>query len=104
MNLSELDKRITLQYKTKVPNNRGGFVSTWADFSTVWAKTWTVSSSEGDSGGQVVLSRTRKFKIQYRNVLKSEWRVSYKGKYYDITAIDPDENNEFVFLTCKEAA
>jgi SPP1 family predicted phage head-tail adaptor len=78
----------------------GGKITAWADVATVWAKAWTVSSNE-QAG---TLLRVQKFKIRFRSVLKSAWRVKYGDRYFNITGIDPDENNEFIFLTCKEAA
>ena len=96
---TELNKRITLQYQTKVPTGMGTFTVTWVDAVTVWAKSWTVSSTE--SSGD--MTRTQKFKIRYRTVLKPYWRVKYKDRYFAILGIDPDEEDNVLYLTCKEA-
>jgi len=103
MRSGELSKRITLQYKTRVPDEHGGFNETFVDACTVWAKAWTVSSGEIVAGNQMNMIRIQKFKIRYRTILKSHWRVKFRDKYFAITGIDPDEKNKEIFLTCKEA-
>jgi SPP1 family predicted phage head-tail adaptor len=95
---SELDQRITLQYAVKTANGKGGFTTTWATHATVWAKHWTVSSNEGDAG----LNRIDKFKIRNRKLMRVDWRILWKGRYFDIASIDPDDRNEFIFLIAKE--
>lgn len=101
-NPSELDKRITIQYPTKVPDGMGGFTTTWVDAATVWAKAWTVSSSESVSGSRPALIRIQKFKIRYRYILQAEWRVKWGERYFNITGIDPDERLIYTYLTCAE--
>lgn len=80
----------------------GGFTETWADQATVWAKAWTVSSSEGTGGMQTSMIRVQKFGIRYRSVLRSDWRVKWGIRYFAITGIDPI-GREWIYLTCKEA-
>lgn len=103
MDSGQLNKRISLQYPTKTPDGMGNFDVSWTDACTVWAKAWTVSSSEGTAGMQTTLTRIQKFCIRFRSVLKGSWRVKYGDRYFSITSIDPDENNEYIYLTCKEA-
>ncbi len=64
MQSGELNKRITLQYKTKAPDGMGGFADTYVTAATVWAKAWSVSSTEGIAGAQVTMVRIQKFKIR----------------------------------------
>lgn len=104
-NIGELDKRIDLLAPTRVADGMGGFVETRVVVASgVWAKAWTVSSSEGVEGGQMTMTRVQKFKIRYRSVLKGSWIVRYGGNYFSLKAIDPDERNVFIFLTCEEVA
>jgi SPP1 family predicted phage head-tail adaptor len=102
--IGELNKRITLQAQIRTSDGMGGFVTGWTDIIPIWAKAWTVSSTEQSGASQLSLIRVQKFKIRYRSVLKSSWRVKYGDRFFNITGIDPDEKNEFIFLTCKEAA
>ena len=103
MQIGELNRRITFQYATKVSDGMGGFTETWGDIATVWAKKWTVSSSELTADMQVNMVRVQKFCIRYRSVLLPSWRIKYGTTFYNITGIDPDEKNEFIYLTAKES-
>jgi len=104
MLIGELNRQITLQYKTKVSDGMGGATVTWNNAATVWAKAWTVSSNERSQSMQNALVRVQKFKIRYRNVLKSSWRVKWGTRYFNIVGIDPDQKNEFMYLTCEEVS
>ena len=100
--IGELKERITFQYATKASDSMGGITPTWTDYTTVWAKAWTVSSNEQTDAKQMSLTRIQKFKIRYRSILKSSWRIKWGTRYFNITAVDPDDKREFMFLTCKE--
>ena len=103
MQIGELNRQIKLQAPEKVSNGTGGFITTYVTKATVWAKKWTVSSSEMTSDMKVNMVRVQKFCIRYRSVLPPSWRINYGTAYYNITGIDPDEKNEFIYLTVKEA-
>jgi SPP1 family predicted phage head-tail adaptor len=101
--IGEMRERIILQYPSKVSDSMGGFTVTWTDYATVFAKAWSTESAEAQAAKQTSLIRVQKFKIRYRSVLKSSWRIKWGVRYFNITAIDPDAKKEFLFLTCKEA-
>ena len=103
MRSGELNKYITIQHPTKASDGMGGFTETWTDAASVWAKAWTVSSVEGPAGMQMTMIRIQKFKIRYRSVFKPDWRIKWGNRYFAITGIDPDDKNDFLYLTCKEA-
>lgn len=102
MSIGELNRRIALQYPTRVSDGMGGFTVTWVTTATVWAKAWTVSSVEDILGAAIQMVRVQKFKIRYRLVLKPEWRIQYRKRNFEITGIDPDDRDEFIFITAKE--
>ena len=102
MQVGRLNRRVTLQYPTRTRDSMGGYVDTWADAATVWARKFSVSSTETKSGLQVAMIRVQKFVIRYRHVLRPSWRIKYGDIYFNITSIDPDEKNEFMFITVEE--
>lgn len=102
--IGELRERIVLQCPTLASDPAGGEIKTWTDYATVFAKAWSTDSAEAQAAKQTSLIRVQKFKIRYRNVLKSSWRIKWGVRYFNITAIDPDTKREFLFLTCKENA
>jgi len=95
-----LNERITLQYSTIASDSMGKVTTTWNDHATVWAKHWTVSSNENDTG----LARIDKFKIRFRKLMRGSWRLCWRDQYYNVTASDPDDRRKFIFLTTKEMA
>lgn len=102
--IGELREQITIQYPTLASDPAGGTIRTWTDYATVWAKAWSTDSAEAQAAKQSSLIRVQKFKIRFRNIFKSSWRIKWGTRYFNITAIDPDDKREFMFLTCKENA
>lgn len=102
LNAGELDKRIDIQAPVKTPDGVAGTSTSWLTVATVWAKKWTVSSSDKTEANQTVLARTTKFKIRFRRGMRSEYRIKHGNQYFEINGIDPDAEKEALFLTCKE--
>lgn len=105
MRIGALNKLITIQYTTKVPNGMGGFTSTWADHDTAWAAIWPVSASEQVQAGQQVMTITHNIRIRYRSKFKPSWRIRFGDRYFAIVSVtNPNESNRWLDLMCKEAA
>ena len=105
MNIGDLNKRITLQYQTKVSDGLGAFTTTWVDACEVWAAIWPVSSAEIVQANSPTMLVTTKIRIRYRSVIKSSWRVKFGKRYFNIVSIvNANERNEYLDLMCKEAA
>lgn len=105
--VGDMNKRISLEAPTKVSDSMGGYISTYSVVpggSNIPAQAWTTSSTEVTTGDAINVIRVQKFKIWYRTVLKGSWRVRWGIRLFSITAVDPDEKNMFIFLTCKEVA
>ena len=99
--------KVDLQSPMKIPDGLGGYISSYATVpggSNIPAQAWTTASTEAASGDYITSVRVQKFKIWYRPVLKTNWRVKWGTRYFSITAADPDDRNRFLFLTCKEVA
>ena len=104
---SDLNKRITLQAPTKVPDGMGNFDETWTDMGDpIWAGIWPTSANQSIQSLQPVGTITHRIRIRYRSVLRSSWRIKFGNRYFAIVAppINPNEKNEFLDLLCKEAA
>lgn len=103
--ISDLNKRITLQYKTIVPDGMGGFTNSWNDAGTVWAALWPTSAKEIIQANSTAMVVSHRIRIRYRRDVKGSWRVKFGTRYFAIIAItNPNEKNEFLDLMCKEAA
>jgi len=104
MDAGSLNKRITIQYSTRVSDSLGGFTLTWADVATVWAALWPVSANETVQSNQQVMTISHRIRIRYRSILRPSWRIKYGNRYFAIISIiNPEERNEWLDLMVKEA-
>jgi SPP1 family predicted phage head-tail adaptor len=100
----DLDRRITLQTPTRVPDGGGGFVDTWKDIATVWAKKTTHRSDEAVQAMAETGKATHNFRIRYRTDIKASWRIKESGKYMALIG-PPIEvvRREWMDITVREA-
>ena len=105
MIIGDLNKRVILQYQTKVADGMGGFTVSWVDAATVWAAIWPVSATETIQAAMTTMTITHRIRIRYRARLRASWRVSWAGRYFNIVSpIDPNMAHRWLDLMCKEAA
>lgn len=101
-----LNKRIQIQYPTRVSDGMGSYTNTWTDAGDpVWAGIWPVSSKELVALNSTSFEITHRIRIRYRSVFKTSWRIRFGTRYFAIVGkLNPEEKNEFLDLLCKEAA
>ncbi|MHB8110500.1 MAG: phage head closure protein [Syntrophorhabdaceae bacterium] len=105
MRIGELNKRVSLQYSTRVADGAGGFTVTWATAAEIYAAVWPVSAKETIEAGQATMTITHRIRIRYRANLKSSWRIKLGSRYFNIVSIiDQNEAHKFLDILCKEAA
>lgn len=103
--IGKLDKRLTLQYRTKVADGMGGFTDTWVTAATVWAAIWPVSAGDVIQANSTAMVVSHRIRVRYRSVLKTSWRAKFGAKYYAIVSIlNPNMENRYLDLMCKESA
>ena len=105
MRIGDLDKRITLQYPTKVADPMGGFSVSWVDKATVWAKISTLRSDEAIIAMQNSGTAIHNVVIRYRSDVKSSWRIKCGNSYWAIIGppIDINKAHKWLDIKCKEA-
>lgn len=102
---ADLNKTITLQYKTKVSDGMGGFTVTWADAATIWAGIWPISANEQIQAQASTMTITHRIRIRYRNTIKAGWRIKFADRYFNIVSIvDTNMAHRWLDVMCKEAA
>lgn len=110
--ISKLDKRITIQRQIKTASDdMGGYLSEWVDLGNmpIWAAIWPQSAKslmqEKAVDKQAVGEITHRIRIRYRRGLHISFRIKYKHRYFNITNIvNPEEDNEWLDILCKEVA
>ena len=100
----ELSRRITLERPEKVPDGGGGFTSSWVVAATVWAKITTLRSDEAIIAMQTTGTVIHNIVIRYRTDVKTNWRIGYAGKFYNIIGppIDLNKAHRYLDVKCKE--
>jgi len=100
---SEFNARLTLEYPSKVPDGGGGFTATWVLAATISAIVDEFQSEEMAIAMQTTALTVYKVKIRWRNDIKSNWRIGYKGKYYNImgSPVDIGGFHRFIFFRMK---
>jgi len=102
--IGDLNKRITIQYPTRVSDGMGNFTETWNDSDTIFAAIWPVSAKEQIQSMQNVMEITHRIRIRYMSVLRPDWRLKFGTRYFAIlSVINQNERNEWLDLLCKEA-
>jgi len=86
--IGDLRHRITFQKLTTSVNENGFEVETWEDFKTVWAAVSNLHGREYFAAAAVQAENTVKFTIRYLTGLDTTMRILFRGKQYNITAID----------------
>lgn len=108
MNIGDLDKRITIQAPTNVPDGMGNFTVTWTDICTVWAKKTTHRSDEAMQAMAVSGTALHNFRIRYRKDILGSWRIKEGNRYMNIIGppIEKDEGGgrHWLDITAKEAS
>lgn len=65
----------------------------------VWANVRYVKGVRSMSNGDMVSYNTQLVKMRYYGDISHDWLIGYKGKYYSITSINGDEQNNELQLT-----
>ena len=103
MHAGQLTKQVTIQVRTLDQDASGQPTETWATFATVYAKIAPLTGKDYLSAKQVVDDITHDVAIRYRRGVKPKMRVSYLDRTLEIlSALDPDESREWLYLKCKE--
>lgn len=108
---SEFNARITLEYQSRVSDGGGGFTDTWVAASdqgdpanpSIAAIVNEFQSDETVIAMQFSPQKIIKIQIRFRTDVKSNWRVKYKGRYYNILGdpIDVENNRRWLFFRMK---
>ena len=105
MRAGELNKRIELQYPTRVPDGMGGTSTVYVIAATVWAAIWPVSANEVVRANAPVMVVSHRIRIRYRSVMKASWRIQFGNRYFNIVSIiNPNAEGRILDIMVKESA
>ncbi|TCQ28262.1 head-tail adaptor protein [Rhizobium sp. PP-CC-3G-465] len=112
VNVSELDRRITLQRASKVANAFNEETSTWLDLAKEWARRRDASDSQKVellAAGQVGSFRVSRFTVRSSNITRSITpvdRLLHEGVIWQINGVkELDEGrHRFIEITASRDA
>lgn len=103
MNTGKLRHRATIQQLVSTDDGAGGSIETWQNVATVWAAIEPLRGNERYTAQQVQSTLTHKVTIRYREGIKPQMRLTYKGRIFDIeSVIDIEERHRWLELLCSE--
>ncbi len=86
--IEKLKHRITLQRLVSMVNSNGFEEQSWVDVASVWAGASNLHGREFFAAAAVQRENTIKFLIRYFPSVDQSMRIFFRGKQYDIIAID----------------
>jgi len=102
LNVGELNKRITLQKRTRINNSFGEEINSYTDFVSVWAKVNQIQGSEVQINSKERVKRQFEIVIRYFVNITEDMRIKYKNQYLDIISIiNENEENIKMIIKCE---
>lgn len=100
LNAGELDRRIELQARAAGADARGQANGAWTTSATVWARPMPKSGREFFAASQMQAELGFAWRIRYRTDVEPTMRVLEGAVPYEITAVVPSANREWLDLMC----
>jgi len=104
MNITKLDKRITIQQRVGTVDAVGQPVETWQDVAALWANIRHMKGMETIRAGAETSVVRASIRIRSRPGITNGMRVVWNNFVYQITAVLPQtdgERNQVTDLACE---
>lgn len=104
MNPGELNSRISLLQETKVPDDQGGYIVTFALRVILWAKITTLTAKTLDQYEQQTPELLHRVVIRYRRDVAVTDRIQYGDRLFEQIGppVDVEEKHAYLRLECRE--
>jgi SPP1 family predicted phage head-tail adaptor len=104
MNPGKRNKRITFLQNPEGQGSYGNEEGDWPEFATVWASIDPIRGREFFAAQQVNSEITHKINIRYRTGIKSDMKIKYGIRNFDIISppIDLEERHRELEFMCRE--
>lgn len=100
LNAGVLDRRITLQARAPGVDARGQPDGAWGDIDTVWAEPMPAKGREFFAAAQLQAELGMAWRIRHRADVTPSMRAVEGTVAYDIQAVVPSRNREWLDLYC----
>lgn len=103
MKTGKLRHKIIIQQSSVTVGSGGLATESWTSFATIYAAVEPLTGREFFEAAAKMPSVTTRFRIRYLAGVTPGMRISYDGKYYDITnVLHINEHREEMHLMTKE--
>jgi SPP1 family predicted phage head-tail adaptor len=103
MATGNLNKRMTLQKETLVPDGSGGKKGSWIDIAPLWAELIPIATDTVVVVSNYNRRLTHKIVLRYREDISTGMRLVFGSRSFVVRAIvDRDEKNEWLDLWAEE--
>ena len=100
---ADLDKRLTIQTRTRSSDSQGGGTLSWTSSDTVWAMIEPLSGYEKTQAQRLSNPMSHKVTLLYRSGITVKDRLVYGSRTFTIKeVINVDEQSVFLILKCIE--
>ena len=102
MNISQFNRKITLQQPARVSNGKGGFDKSWSSFRDVHAQMIPLRGNEALSDNLLREVQLWKVMIRFIDGVTPDWRILFDGRVLNIRSCeDMDGGRRFLTMTCE---
>lgn len=98
----KLKDRITIQHKVSARDGIGQPIYTWTDLASVWAWVKFINGAEYNRADAEQAETTASIRIRWRTDLDTSMRVIFRAKHYNIKAILPSADLDYIDLAVSE--
>jgi SPP1 family predicted phage head-tail adaptor len=99
----DLRTELVLEACTTTPDGLGGFLETWTEAGTLFARIDPVSADTVFGADQSLETVTHRVTLRYRDGVVSGMRFARLGRAFDILTVhDPDESGRYLVCKVKE--
>lgn len=95
----KLNHRVRLESLETVQDSSGDPVEEWTHAGDVWAEVAPVSAKEFVSSAAMQSKVVARITIRYRSDIQANWRIQFRGRYYNIEGVLPDVVSGLEYLT-----
>jgi SPP1 family predicted phage head-tail adaptor len=79
-----MDRRVSIERDTTVPDDYGNEIPTWTEMANVWAAVQQESGREFIQASAVTPERRVVFRIRWMEGITTAHRVTYDGRHHNI--------------------
>jgi SPP1 family predicted phage head-tail adaptor len=98
MAAGKMNHRITLQSIVTTKDSNGDTLEEWVDQGSVWAEVVPLSAKEFINSSSFNSKIVARITIRKREV-EANWRILFRGKYYNVEGVLPDPVSGLEYLT-----